>query len=396
MLKVADRCRADLLTSDTLPTNPFPDTGGRSISVCHVIPYDSWAGAEVQVAILLGELSRVEGLSVAAIILGEGKLAEVVRNEVATKVIAQSSGGFLGCYRQAAGFLRTTKVDILHSHKSKADILATFLAKRLGIPHIVRTHHGLPEPRTMKDRIAYQLEWMTERYASRVICVSDDLRCHVRKRTSFSQIDVVHNAINLALVRSDLSPAAAKMRLNIEPETMVVGIAARLVPVKRLDLFLAAARHINAEFPDVAFLIAGAGREISSLRESIRGTDIQKKVLFLGQRDDIYDVMRAMDTLLITSDHEGLPTALLEAMALGVATVSRDVGGIGEVVLDGVNGLLVDSSDPQILARACVYLLSDEGCRHRLAFAGLKTAEQCSSQNNAAKIIRIYRSLTLQ
>ena len=368
--------------------------GDHMISVCHVIPNDCWAGAEVQVATLLEELSRERTLCLSAVILGEGRLADEVQSyQVTTKIVRRASGSFLNCFREAEEFLRLRHVDIIHSHKSKGNILGVLLARRFGIQHVVRTQHGLPEPRTIKDRAAYYLEAITARYASSVICVSDDLRTRLSQRISCPNIDVVHNSVNLFRVRSELTVSAAKQRLDIEADAPVIGIVARLVPVKRIDLFLAASRQIYAEFPRAVFLIAGTGGDEPSLRQTIRGANIARNVRFLGQRDDIYDVMRAMDVLLISSDHEGLPTALLEAMALGVPTVSRNVGGIGEVVRDGINGLLVDSSEPETLARACLQMLCDEGNRRRLLLEGLKTARQFSSQYSAATIAQIYRYL---
>ena len=79
----------------------------------------------------------------------------------------------------------------------------------------------------------------------------------------------------------------------------------------------------------------------------------------LGERNDVYDVLRAMDILLICSDHEGIPMVMLEAMALGVTVVSRKVGGIPEVIRDGVNGILVPSDDPQELGHACMSIFQE-------------------------------------
>ena len=370
------------------------------ISVCHVVAADMWAGAEAQIAMLLAELSQDPELSLCAIALGEGRLADELRVcNIDMKVISQSHRHFTGCYREASDWLRGKGVQVIHSHKSKENILALLLAKKFGIRHIVRTQHGLPEPKTLKDRAVYCLERMTSSSVSRVICVSSDLRTHLCRYANPRKIEIIRNAISLSQVKSALSREAAKRRLGIPEQAPVIGTAARLEPVKRLDLFLAAAQHISAKcichgLRDPFFVIAGEGSERTRMEQLICGTVLESRTRFLGHRDDIYDVMRAMDLLLITSDHEGLPTVALEAMALGTPVASRKVGGIPEVVDDQVNGVLVDSSDPLCIARACLPVLTEGNFAFRLTQAARqKVTQHFSAEANAAEVARIYRAL---
>src|SRR5579859_8294681 len=103
------------------------------ISVCHVVATDMWAGAEAQIAMLLAELSLEPELSLCAIALGEGRLTDELRAcNIDLKVISQPHGRFMGCYREARDWLRGRDVQIIHSHKSKENILALLLAKKIG------------------------------------------------------------------------------------------------------------------------------------------------------------------------------------------------------------------------------------------------------------------------
>ncbi len=234
---------------------------------------------------------------------------------------------------------------------------------------------------------------MTARYASRVICVSGELKQKLASKVSGEKITVIRNAVDLPRVRSAFTVAEAKTRLEIGAEHPVVGIVGRLEAVKRVDLFLDVARYLSRELPSLCFVIAGSGREEAALRASLRGSDLDRRTLFLGERHDIYDVLRAMDLLLITSDHEGLPTVLLEALALGVAVVARDVGGIGEVISDNVSGRLVNSDDAAAIARASLPLLCAGAVRSRLVGNGLKTVHKFSAAENAANYVHLYQSL---
>ncbi len=373
------------------PTQLRPGSG---IAVCHLVSAEQWAGAEAQIAMLLRQLAADTDLSLSAIVLGEGRLGEELKNcGIASAVIPHASGRALASFRGASRFLQGKKIDVLHSHKSKENLLALLLAGRFGIRFLVRTQHGMPEPRTLKDRAGYRVESMTARYASRVICVSADLKQRLASKVSGERLSVIRNSIDLARVQSSFTAAEAKMRLQISPECPVVGIAGRLEAVKRVDLFLEVAHRLSRKLPSARFVIAGTGREEMALRDSLRGSDLESRTLFLGERDDIYDVLRAMDLLIITSDHEGLPTVLLEALALGVPVVARNVGGIGEAISDNVSGRLVNSADAGALASASLPLLSAGPLRDRLIGNGMKAVRAFSIAKNAANYMHLYQSI---
>ena len=133
-------------------------------------------------------------------------------------------------------------------------------------------------------------------------------------------------------ISSSLSVREAKQRLHI-PEDALVVRRRSAGGSERLDLFVDAATRNSRELPGTQFVIAGAGSQEQSLRQLVRNRGLERSVHFLGHRDDVYDVLRAMDLLLITSDQEGIPMALLEAMALEIpCVISRAVGGIPEVI----------------------------------------------------------------
>jgi glycosyltransferase involved in cell wall biosynthesis len=354
----------------------------------------------VQVANLLNSLSGMEEIRVCAIILNEGRLAEEARQccfEV--KVTPERERSFLQICSAAARFVKGRGFHVLHSHRYKENLLAALLAWRYGIPVVIRTQHGLPEPfgglRGTKHGLVQFLDRFMGRHATDcVIGVSSEIQEHLIRQEGFEKVAVIHNGLDVARVSSEASPEEAKRKLGVHENCWVLGTAGRLEPIKRNDIFLATARHISAQAPDARFLIAGTGSEEVRLRELARHYGIQDRVLFLGNRDDIYDVLRAMDVFVLCSDHEGLPTALLEALYLGVPVVARRVGGIPEVIQDGVNGTLVDSGEPAALAAACVGILRDDARRRNLALAGVNTiAERFTARQNAAAVARLYKAL---
>jgi glycosyltransferase involved in cell wall biosynthesis len=395
------------LSSGNLPA--AAETGRRAqrdasaaapLAVCHLASGDRWAGAEVQIATLLKFLAREERLQLSAILLNPGRLAEEIeRCGIPVRVIPESENNFLGAVRCAAAFLADRKVQILHSHRYKENLLGALLARRCHIPHIVRTQHGLPEPlrgfRALKQAFIQTVDRFIARHRTdRVISVSSEMTRHLARRLDAQKTVTIPNGVDLERVRSRLTREEAKQRLGIELACPVIGTAGRLEPVKRLDIFLRAAAALAAQRPDARFVIVGEGREDARLKALAKELGIESQVSFLGHRDDVYDVLRALDILVLSSDREGLPMVLLEALCLGVVIVARSVGGIPEVIQSGANGVLVDLSDPQSLADACAQVLADRARAQRLAEAGIKSVtDGYGAKRTADQVTRLYFSL---
>jgi glycosyltransferase involved in cell wall biosynthesis len=376
--------------------------GGKlgAITVCHVASGDRWAGAEVQIATLMKAQARRGEFGLLALLLNEGRLAEEIRScGIPLKVIPESTNGFWGILKEAERFLNGKGVQILHSHRYKENLLAALLARRCNVSVLVRTQHGLPEAfhglRSIKHQFLQRLDALVARRATdRIISVSPDMTRRLSAWLKPEKIVTIPNGINFEEVHSTLTVEEAKERLGIPRDCHVLGTAGRLEPVKRLDIFLAAAQQIALRLSQTRFLIAGDGSHEVKLRAQAQAQEIRDKVLFLGHRNDIYDVLRAFDLLVLSSDHEGLPMVLLEALGLGVPVVARSVGGVPEVVQDGVNGLLVDSAEPGALAEACERVLGDNALRRRLGEAARPSIiERFSVANSAARVAELYRSL---
>jgi glycosyltransferase involved in cell wall biosynthesis len=370
------------------------------VRVCHIASGDRWAGAEAQVAALLAALSKRNDVRVSAIFLNEGRLAaEARRAGVDVCVLPESEFGFFGILDRAAEFLRGKNFRILHSHRYKENLLATMLSCRCNVPLLVRTQHGAPEPFAGWRRSKQNMIGVVDRFTARhftdcVIGVSEELRGGLGRYVPADRLAVIHNAIDTEAVTSALTVSEAKARLGLASESPVVGVAGRLEPIKRLDIFLEAARQIANTLPDARFVIAGEGRKAARLRRLAGEVGLGGSAMFLGQRDDVYDVLRAMDVLVLCSDHEGLPTSLLEALYLRVPVVARAVGGIPEVIEDGVSGVLVNTDAPSTLAQECLSLLADEKRRKQMSVAGAqRVARAFSIEGAASEMAGLYRRL---
>ncbi len=381
-------------------TQPPCDKPEARISVCHLASGDLWAGAEVQISILLKALAPRPDLSVSAILLNEGKLAEDLRRcDIDVEVIPETANSFARILSRAAQHLRGRGVQILHSHRYKENLLAAALHLRCGIPYVVRTEHGWAEPtfgiKGLKHGAIRALDrFAARRYANAIISPSQDLRRKIVGFADSEKVFTIQNAIDASVTTTTLTVEAAKARLGIPKTAPVMGCAGRLEPVKRLDRFLVAAARIKATLPEARFVLAGDGSRRTELEELARTQGISDAVLFCGHRDDILDVLQAFDVFVMTSDHEGLPMVLLEAMCLQKPIVCTAVGGIPEVVENGKTGVLAEVNDMEALVSSCVRVLRERDWAASLGRAARnEILVRFDVAFHAERVARLYQEL---
>ena len=394
--------KPDIPSGDPILPEQVPAVAAQSPqlhSICHVLSGDCWAGAEVQAATLVRALCRDGNLRLSAIVLNEGRLASELRQAGAiVKVIPESQNSFPQILREAVPFVRQQQVQVLHSHRYKENLLSHFLALRCRVPVIVRTKHGMPEPfkgwSSLRQFFNQQLDCWAGRFdADAIIGVSAEMEPQLRLEYGSRKVVTIRNGIDTGNVVSRFSREEAKVHIGCTLAP-VIGIVGRLEPVKRVDLFLAMAKIVTGVVPGAQFVVAGDGALRQSLLSSTRQSGLEGNVHFLGHREDIHDVLRALDVLVMCSDHEGLPMVLLEALWLGVPVVGRAVGGIREVLENGRNGFTVPSAVPEDFAVACLRLLGDRGLGESLCRSAAQDIQrEFSMERNAESILGLYRKI---
>jgi glycosyltransferase involved in cell wall biosynthesis len=367
--------------------------------VCHIISGDRWAGAEAQAAGLLRVLQRQEGVRLSAVVLNEGRLARELRDaEIEVTVISEVHNSFCQIARAAAPWLCARRVQILHSHRYKENLLAHLLAWQCDVPVTVRTQHGMMEPfhglKAARQALAGMLDRWTGRHLARaVISVSAEMTPRLRARFG-NTVAEIPNGIDLDHVHSELTKEEAKQQLGFVGGVPLIGIVGRIEPVKRVDLFLNMAQLVSSQLPGARFVVAGDGSLHQEMTKLAHEIGLRDKVLFTGHRDDICNLLKALDVLVICSEHEGMPMVLLEAMWLGVPVVVRAVGGMVEVIGEDASGLTIHSASPEELAAACVRLLRDGALCDRLRQSAARTvAERYSVERTAKSVLSLYRRL---
>jgi glycosyltransferase involved in cell wall biosynthesis len=343
------------------------------------------------------------GLSVSAVLFNDGTLArELRRLGVAVEILDENRLTSPGIVRRLTRVFKRQAIDLVHVHRYKDSVLGMAAARLAGVPHVVRTVHGLREPMTSWDGLKFRLYEALDRVmllccADLVVAVSrqmaEALRTSGYRPTSVTQI---HNGIDLTAIAARRPADAVRRELGIDPDALVIGTAGRLSPVKGHDGLLRAVRLILDELPEARVLLVGGGPLRGALEEQAAALGVAHACVFAGARQDVHDLTAAMDIFVLPSLHEGIPMAVLEAMAYGKPVVATAVGGLPEVIQDGINGVLVPPGDHRALANACVALARD---RERAATLGVRARrhveDRFSHQQSGRALLAAYRSVAL-
>ncbi len=278
--------------------------------------------------------------------------------------------------------IRGARIRVVHTHASFAGRLAARLA---GTGCVVYTKHTLdpvPEGRGLKKRLAGLVNRAT---CDRVIAVSRAVRENlIRQGIPPDRIEVIYNGVDLEVFR----PTGAVRREW--PGKYLVGVVARLSPEKGHRYFLEAAKMVAAGIDGVTFLIVGTGPLEQELKDYCRKLGIDGRVVFTGLRDDIPRLLEQLDVLVQPSLSEAHPLSLVEGMCMGRPCVATGVGGVGEVIVDGENGLLVEPANPAALADGILLLLKNPDLAARLGEAAVRTAARFDARIMAKKVTDLY------
>lgn len=306
--------------------------------------------------------------------------------------------------------VRRQRPALVHTHAAKAGTLGR-LATMLGSvgrrrPVVVHTYHGHSLTGYFSPRVAEvyrQIERFLARRTDRLIAVSEEVRddlvaLGVAARERFEVVPLGFELSPFAVDGPAREDARGRLRaeLGIPPDVSVVTLIARLVPIKRVDRFLRAARML-VDVPGVHFLIVGDGELRDQLHSSPEAQALGGHLTWTGFRRDIPQVCFASDVVVLCSDNEGTPVSLIEAAAAGLPTVSTRVGGAAKVILDGQTGILAAGNDDAAFSAAIRALLVDPELRARMGAAARAHALRTFSIDRLlTDLDRLYRSLLVQ
>ncbi len=308
----------------------------------------------------------------------------------------RKSGKDWAVARRMAREIAARRLEVVHAHQYTPFFYAA-LAKLWcrGSFKLIQTEHGRHYPDTVnpKRRAVNRLLFDKLADASNACCrFSAKALC---RNDGFvgSKIGVIENGVELSRYRPDRDVKEAKRKIGLDPARRHVGCVARFHPVKDHPMLLRAFARVAANVPDVDLVLAGEGPLRTELERQAAAAGIADRVIFLGVRSDVPDVLAALDLFALTSVSEAASLTLMEAMATAKPSVVTAVGGNPDVVRHGVDGLLVPRGDDAACAAAMLTILGDAAKARAMGLSARRRAEETF---DLAATVRAYGGLYAQ
>ncbi len=363
-------------------------------TVLHLIETGGPGGAErmmVQLAAGLGSEYRSE-----AALIRDSWLGTALRMRgVPVKMLRHKSQGSFWRLRDVATLrdlvrvIRERRVAILHTHEFFMNTVGLVASLSTGVPLVATVHGKNDYADRLRRRVAYRL---VGRFAGQMIAVSENIRFFLAEQVGIpsDRIRVVPNGVGLDEEPPRERLSALRTSLGLDQDSKVVGTVGSLYPVKGHTYLMDAIAPVVRRFAHVVLLIVGRGGLREELEAQARRLGIARHLRFLGHREDVRDLLALCDIFVLPSLFEGMPLALLEAMAAGVPCVATGVGGIPEVVEDGKTGLLVGPGDSDGLAKGIAALLESRTLANELRGAA---RDAVARRFSLAGMVRAYQEI---
>ena len=370
------------------------------MKIMHIASGDLWGGAESQLFTLAKQLYSTSGLELTIVLLNHGKLEQLLKEEgISIIVLDESKNNTFKLIFALYKHIKRINPDVVHTHRTKENIIGSISCLLSGKRISVRTTHGESEHKLTLYQFwksfYNHLDNFCFYYLQKAnIAVSDDLAYKLKKSSKArDKIVCIENGVDYKEIIS--TSASSTPKFPGTPNKINICIICRLVPVKRVDIFIKIAIKSNELHPNkFNFYIIGDGPLYSPLSELITNNNAVDYIHMLGFIENVYSYLKQMQLLCITSDHEGLPMNLLEALALHVPVLSNNLTSINKVLGNGAYGYLVDNQNIdtylQILEE---YITQREKFINKSAKGYKVLISKYSSDACAKQYISLYNSL---
>jgi glycosyltransferase involved in cell wall biosynthesis len=301
----------------------------------------------------------------------------------------------LSAWGRLRALVREKRIDVVHAHEYKTDLIAWYLARTEGI-RALATVHGWTGHSPRERYVYYPLDKRVLRAFPRLVAVSSQIRDElVGAGARPDRVQTILNGIDADQFRRDRAQEPAiRASLQLPADAIVIGSVGRLEPQKRFDLLIDAFAACRARHPRLHVVIAGEGSERDKLTMMIDRLGLGSRCRLLGHRTDIGPLHHAFDLFVQSSDYEGTPNSVLEAMALETPIVATLAGGTGELVRDGVDGFTVAIGDVAGITAGIERTLADPAAtRLRVQSARTRVETDLSFETRTRKVEQIYRDL---
>lgn len=363
----------------------------KQIHVTHVVPHLKKGGAEhVAVHLMTGLNSREFKASV--VVLGKrfGSPLEAVLDgsSVSTIYLGKTSGFDPRMFLRVSRALRNLQPTVIHTHVHVLRYVFPYLL--FNKPRaVVHTVHNIAEQEV--EPRAQWLQGLAFRWGVVPVSVAKEVAASLQRRYQITNSQVIPNSIpvrNYQLSREQRE--AWRLQAGIGTTDTVFICVALFREQKNHRRLLTAFRETVQRNQNARLLLVGAGPTENAMRQLAESYGLSNQIRFLGMRDDVPEILGASDVFVLSSDYEGNPLAVMEAMAAGLPIVSTGVGGIPELVTNGVDGILVHPSDEVGFKGALQLLLDQSDVRREM---GMSAARKAEAKFDLRPMIQAYENL---
>ena len=294
--------------------------------------------------------------------------------------------------------IKQRQIKIIQTFHFGSDVFGVLLAKLASVPILIsnRRDMGFTESRgyfrVVRRAINYAI--------TRIISVSQNLQNYISEKEGVNdrKLLTIYNGVDLEGYSKSFDPSRIKKELGLDPKRPVIGMVANIRPIKGFEYFFASASIILRNYPSAQFVIVGgdpAGSSVenkayeAALLNQIQNLNIEESIFWVGYRNDIHEVLGAMDVFVLPSLSEGFSNAIIEAMAKGLPVVVTDVGGNAEAVTR-TTGIVVPPRDVESLANAVMQLLTNREYAQQL---GLSAKARVKNNFSLHKMVSEYDAL---
>ncbi len=297
--------------------------------------------------------------------------------------------------------MRSEKFDIVHTHSSKTGVLGRLAARCAGTEVIAHTVHGFAFPAEKsrwKRKLYAWMEYVGGKCCDVVICLnSNDLRIAENLGISRRKLKLLPNGVDLSLFApiSSSQRDALRARLNLPSDQPIAVMVGRLWPQKAPLTFVRAAIDLVAKHDEAHFVLVGDGELRPEVEAAIDEAGAGDRIHLLGWRDDVAELLPAFDVFVLPSLWEGMPLAILEALACGLPAIVSDIPGNRDLVNDREDGLTFPTGDVKALAEHLQTLLFDNCRRQQMGSAARRKVEvSFNLSTRIEKLLEVYSSIS--
>jgi glycosyltransferase involved in cell wall biosynthesis len=347
----------------------------KKLKIVHTEASLGWGGQEIRVIVELREMAKRGHETILIAPPDSDIFRRGLDFHIRTLPLSMRRRDFFRNLGWLTNFFKTEKVDVVNTHSSRDSWLAGFAARRAEVPLVIKTRHiSARVSRNWMTRFVYQ------NLHDYILTTSKGIAQDMVQYNGYdaSRISSIPTGIDLA--RFDVKSRTLDLRkeLGIPADAHLIGMVSVLRSWKGHPDFLRAAIKVKKQFPNAYFVIVGEGPRRGPIEDDLLELGLEDFVFMTGHRDEIPQILHNLDVFVLPSyANEGVPQALLQALAVGRPVVATRIGGIPEVIESGKTGFLCSTQNPEELASHIVHLL-----KHPEEAAEMSTRGQASVREN--------------